>query len=143
MKKIDIAVSPYRRYPIGKTICIMKLSVLLLLLSFQISARSLSQTVTLNVKDQKLGKVLKIIEQQTGYRFGYSNLVVPVEKTVTLQVKGGSLKSTLDLLLTGLHLDYREEPGKLLRYFETIQDAQYVDMVQLSRPELSDRRITC
>ncbi|KAJ9605275.1 hypothetical protein H2200_009932 [Cladophialophora chaetospira] len=37
----------------------------------------------------------------------------------------------------------REDPGKLFRYFETIQDAQYVDMVRLSRPELSDRRITC
>ena len=118
MKKIDIAVSRHARYPIGKTICIMKLSVLLLLLSFQISARSLSQTVTLTIKNEKLGKVLKIIERQTGYRFGYSNLIVPVEKNVSLQVKDGSLKQALDQLLTGLHLDYREEPGKLIVIFQ-------------------------
>ena len=37
----------------------------------------------------------------------------------------------------------REEPGKLFKYFETIQDAQYVDISHLARPELSDRRITC
>lgn len=37
----------------------------------------------------------------------------------------------------------REMPGKLFRYFETVQDAQYLDMTLFSRPELSDRRITC
>ncbi len=127
MKKIDIAVSPCARFPIGKTICIMKLSALLLLLSVQISARSLSQTVTLTIKDEKLGKVLKIIERQTGYRFGYSNLVVPVEKTVTMQVKAVSLKQALDQLLTGLHLDYKEEPGKLVVIFQAPEKAAGLD----------------
>jgi hypothetical protein len=37
----------------------------------------------------------------------------------------------------------REDPGKLFRYFESIKDAGYVDVAQLPRPELADRRITC
>ncbi|OCT46418.1 hypothetical protein CLCR_01198 [Cladophialophora carrionii] len=37
----------------------------------------------------------------------------------------------------------REDPGKLFRYFESLNGAGYVDMAQLSRPELCERRITC
>jgi len=37
----------------------------------------------------------------------------------------------------------RQDPGKLFRYFDTIKDAEYIEVPSLSRPELSDRRSTC
>ncbi|EXJ53825.1 hypothetical protein A1O7_09161 [Cladophialophora yegresii CBS 114405] len=37
----------------------------------------------------------------------------------------------------------RDDPAKLFRYFESWNGAGYVDMAQLSRPELCERRITC
>jgi hypothetical protein len=43
----------------------------------------------------------------------------------------------------GTRARIREDPGKLFRYFESIKDSRYVDVAQLPRPELADRRITC
>jgi hypothetical protein len=42
----------------------------------------------------------------------------------------------------GTRAKIREDPGRLFRYFETINDVQHDDIEHPSRPELTDRRIT-
>jgi TonB-linked SusC/RagA family outer membrane protein len=97
----------------------MKISVILLLISLQTFAiGGFSQKITLDVKNEKLGKVLRMIENQTGYRFTYSNQVLPASKAVTLQVKDEDLQKVLDALFKDLQLDYREETGKLIVIFQ-------------------------
>jgi TonB-linked SusC/RagA family outer membrane protein len=118
MKKIDIQALRPRGRRFRKIICIMKLHVVFLLLSFQVAAKGLSQKVTLNVKNERLGKVLSSIEQQTGYRFGYSDQVVPTKKEITFEASGEDVRRVLDRLLNNLQLDYREEAGKLIIIFQ-------------------------
>lgn len=57
-----------------------------------------AQTVTLDVRQQKLGEVLASIEAQTGYVFNYTEPPVNSSEPVTLKVDGKSLEETLELL---------------------------------------------
>ena len=114
-----------RKPAIRKILCVMKISVILILISLQTFAiGGLAQKVTLDVKNERLAKVLKSIEQQTGYRFTYSNQVVPATKEITLQVKDEDLSSVLNILFKDLQLDYREEAGKVIIIFQKSETTQ-------------------
>src|SRR5882672_4760890 len=53
---------------ITKTLLVMKLTILFLTVAFlNVSAKGLSQTVTISGKDMPLKKVFSLIEQQTGF----------------------------------------------------------------------------
>lgn len=123
MKKVDIWASFRKGRRFRKIVCIMKLYVVFLLLSFQIAAKGLSQKVTLNVRNERLGKVLESIAQQTGYRFTYSNTVVPAKKEITFEASGEDIRVVLDRLLSGLQLDYSEKAGKLIIIFQKSEKA--------------------
>src|SRR5262249_19733444 len=99
---------------VRKIACVMKLSLILLCVSLQVAANSYSQSVSLHVKKEKLGNVLRSIELQTGYRFTYSNRVLPASRPVTLEVEQMEMGQVLNLLLSGLDLSYREEGGRLI-----------------------------
>ncbi|MCK7554834.1 STN domain-containing protein [Chitinophaga sedimenti] len=70
--------------------------------------------ITLDVKNQPLGKVLKSIEQQAGYRFSYSPQVVPVNETVTLRVKDKPVHDVLNELLKSFDLSYKAASEKVI-----------------------------
>ncbi|HEY4206425.1 MAG TPA: SusC/RagA family TonB-linked outer membrane protein, partial [Puia sp.] len=95
----------------------MKLSLILLCVSLQVAASGYSQNISLHVKKEKLGNVLRSIELQTGYRFTYSNRVLPASRPVTLEVEQMEMRQVLNLLLSGLDLSYREEGGRLIVIF--------------------------
>ncbi len=104
--------------------CIMKLSIVFLLICFQVTAKTTGQKITLNVQNEKLGKVLKAIEQQTSYRFIYSNRVVPVNKQVSLSAIEKDLHEVLNDLLQNFNLAYREENGKLIVIFQESKNSK-------------------
>lgn len=115
MRKIGIGLWPIHR----KILCVMKISVILLLIGLQTFAiGGIAQKITLDVKNEKLGKVLRSIEQQTGYRFTYSNQVVPATKEITLKVKNEDLSAVLNILFRDLQLDYQEEADKVIIIFQ-------------------------
>jgi TonB-linked SusC/RagA family outer membrane protein len=90
-----------------RTVRIMKLTAVLLTLAFlQVQANGLGQEVTLDVKGEKLEKVLSLIEKQTGYVFFTTADLLKKARPVTLQVRNEALSRALDLCFKGQVLDY-------------------------------------
>jgi len=89
------------------TISAMKLTVILLLAtSLQLSAKGISQTVTLNERNTSIEAVFKKIEKQTGFLFWYENKLVKEAGTITVVVKNAPLKEVLDKCIKDKALSY-------------------------------------
>jgi iron complex outermembrane recepter protein len=97
-----------------KTALIMRLSVAILLLSLQVSAKGFSQKLTLHYKNTPLLEILGVVEKQTSYKFVYSNQVVEVNKKVDINVTDVELSEALDELLGGLSLHYKIVENRLI-----------------------------
>jgi hypothetical protein len=67
----------------------------------------LSKTVSLNASRQKLGAVLKSIEQQGGFYFSYPANTIKTDSMVSISVQKKTVRQTLDLLFEG-SLEYDE-----------------------------------
>jgi len=78
----------------------------LLAFSLQSPARSYSQGITLKLKDAPLEKVFKLIEQQTKFRFVYSQEAMKEAKPVSIEVINESLENVLRLSFTDQSLGY-------------------------------------
>ncbi|MDR6782121.1 SusC/RagA family TonB-linked outer membrane protein [Pedobacter africanus] len=72
------------------------------------------QKVSLDVKRTKLSKVLKIIEEQSGYHFVYSSANVPVNKDYTLSVKDTPVADILSTIFYNTNLKYSISEGGLI-----------------------------
>src|SRR5690606_3480038 len=96
----------YVFYPLGKIktpngirqiLRIMRLTSLLLAIAcLHVSGASLSQTVTLTVKQQSIIEVLEAIESQTDYLVIYNDQYVKKDMLVSLDVKDKPLEAVLD-----------------------------------------------
>lgn len=90
-----------------KTLLVMKMTAFLLTIAcLQISAKTVSQTITLTEKDASLKALFKKIEQQSGYYFFYSDELLKEAKPVSIQVSNSSLKEALDKCFAGQPLTY-------------------------------------
>jgi TonB-linked SusC/RagA family outer membrane protein len=77
---------------------IMKLTAIILLTAcLHVSAKGVSQTVSLSEKNAPLVKVMKEIEQQTGFAFFYKSQWLIQAKRVTIQAEKMPLQQVLDL----------------------------------------------
>ncbi len=73
--------------PLVKLIRIMKLTAIILLIAcLQLSAKSYSQRVTLDLKDASLETLFKEIRKQTGFQFLYDKYAIKDAGKITLQV---------------------------------------------------------
>ncbi len=96
-----------RHYVSNQTLRIMQLTgILLLAFSLSLSARTVSQTVTLSVKNATLEEVFTEIERQTGFIVGYNAGLLHNAKPVTIDVSNLPLKDFLDQLLQGQRFSY-------------------------------------
>lgn len=81
---------------IRKLFLIMRIGVLLIIIGcLQLSAKSFSQTITLNVTKTPISKVFSAIEKQTGYGFFYRYKDVEQAAPVTLQLTNATLDDAL------------------------------------------------
>ncbi len=93
-----------------QTLRLVKLtSLLLLALCLQVSARGLSQTVTIRENNVSLQKVFEQIRKQTGYQFFYADEVLKMAKPVSLSVQNERLVNVLNLCFAGQVLTYTIE----------------------------------
>ena len=106
------ACSGSHKSAVRKTILIMKLSVFFLLLAMQISAVNYGQKY-LNLQESNIAlqDVLKKIENQSSFRFYYSNDVLPSQKLVSINVVNASLDNVMEKVLEGTGLHW-----KVIRY---------------------------
>ena len=85
----------------------MRLTAIVLLAAcMQLSARGISQQVTLSVKNASLDKVFTEIRKQTGYEFFYSTVMLQRAKKVSIEAKDASIKQVLDLCFSNQPFDY-------------------------------------
>lgn len=85
---------------------LVKLQVLLSIgLIFCVST-VFSQQISITLKGVELEKVFQSIQQQTKYKFLYSNEVIDKQKTVTISVKDASIEEVLKKCLRNSELDY-------------------------------------
>lgn len=86
----------------------MKLTTILMLVCcLQISAESVSQTVTLKVKNAPLTKVFNEIKKQTGYTFIYTESLLKESKRINLTVNNEPLDKVLNICFSGQPFSYR------------------------------------
>jgi len=98
-----------------KTLRIMRITaVFLLAAGLQVSAGTMSQTVTFRGKGDVLKEVFNAIEKQTGYVVFYSKNLLNMAKTVDLNVQNMPLESFLDTVLSNQPLKYVIENKSIL-----------------------------
>ncbi|MDP4214513.1 MAG: STN domain-containing protein, partial [Bacteroidota bacterium] len=89
---------------LSTTLLTMKLSfVLLIITSFQLSAKSYSQNITIRVKNASLEKIFDQVQRQTDYRFFYKDELLEEAGRVNLDFRNAPLKEVLDAC-------FREQP---------------------------------
>lgn len=95
------------RFMPRKLLLIMKLTtVLLLVATLQVSARSYSQKVSISGKDLSIGRVFELIKQQTGYAFVADQQAIAKVPAITLHVKDASLEEVLNQCLKNQPFSY-------------------------------------
>ena len=101
-----------RRIPCTKQLCrIMKLTTLLLfVLFFQVSAGVFSQNngrLSLKAEKESVNNILKLIEEQTEFRFMYNANNINVERKVDINCNSKSITEILEILFKGTNVKYR------------------------------------
>jgi TonB-linked SusC/RagA family outer membrane protein len=93
----------------SKVLLVMKLTVLMMLFfTFNVSANGFGQNkISLRVKKAEISGILRSIEQQTNYRFLYSNELEDIHEKVSLNVKDASIGDVMSLLLGRTKLLYQ------------------------------------
>lgn len=93
----------------------MKLTIFFLTIAFlQVSAKGLSQSITLKVKNAPLAQVFREIEKQTGFVFIYGKAVLDKTSPVNLQVTNAPLNEVLNLCLRNQEISYTIEDNKYI-----------------------------
>src|ERR1700710_2248893 len=90
-----------------KTLLIMKFTAFLMIVcSLGVSAKGLSQTITLNLDNVPIQQAFAEIEKQSGYSFVYGKEQVSRIKNVNLNVSEATIEQVLNKLFSNLPLSY-------------------------------------
>jgi TonB-linked SusC/RagA family outer membrane protein len=91
----------------AKTWMIMKLTIILMLFfTFQVTAKSNAQRITIVKNNVSLQEVFAIIEQQTGYHFFYDKDVIQRIDPINVSIKDATLDLALSTCLKDHQLTY-------------------------------------
>ncbi len=91
----------------AKTWMIMKLTIVLLLFfTFQVSAKTYAQRVTIVRKEISLSKIFKLIEKQTGFLFFYDKALIAKKKPIDITIENATLDQALSACLKDQQLYY-------------------------------------
>lgn len=91
-----------------KMMLLMKLGLILILTSLQVSATTYSQElITVDFKNVRLERALKEVEHKSDYRFVYSSLKMPQDVRITFQGTSIPVREVVDALLDNTGLRYQ------------------------------------
>ncbi len=92
----QLLITSFRKFTLA-----MKLTTFLLFIAtLQISAKSFSQKITLDVKNKSLNLVLNEIREQSGYKLVYNTDFITAAKPVTAKLTNASLEESLQSVLS-------------------------------------------
>ena len=113
---------------------IMKLTTILLTVAcLQLSARGLTQNVTISVKDAPLLTVLKAIKKQTGFTFLVTNKDLEIARNVSITAQNLPLQEVLDLCFKDQPLTYTIS-GKLINIIPRVRQVEKNDKTGYTAP---------
>ncbi len=105
-----VELIPFKGRLLAKTLLIMRLTTIFLLATaLQVSARGLSQKISISGKKLPLEKVFASIEAQSGYSFIYKYNDLEQTRPVDLHLKNADIRTVLDACLKQQHLIYTIE----------------------------------
>jgi len=96
--------------PLAKILRIMKvLTILMLVFVMHISARSYSQNskLSLNMQNVSIKQILERIEDQSEFRFLYSDSKINVEKKINVDFTNSSIENVLNNIFKGSEVNYK------------------------------------
>ena len=82
------------------------LAILLTVTSMQLAARGYSQGISISLRNVNLEKVFSAVEQQSKYRFVYSQEAIALSKPVSIDLKNVSLETVLKSCFADQPLTY-------------------------------------
>ncbi len=95
------------RRTVFKFLMVMKLVILMItILCFQVSAKTYTQTNTLNPKNQPLTSIFKQIQKETGYRFFWEDADNIEHIKLSVQLNNASLETALEQVFANQPLRY-------------------------------------
>ncbi|HJA14836.1 MAG TPA: TonB-dependent receptor plug domain-containing protein, partial [Candidatus Butyricimonas faecavium] len=107
MKKKRNTWYRYGKIPCKRSLCIMRLTLLLMLgFVFQLSATGVAQSVKIEKQLQSLETVFEQVESQTGLLIMFSNNELDVNRKVSLDVRKYTLEELLRKVLEGTNMDF-------------------------------------
>ncbi|MCL3779538.1 SusC/RagA family TonB-linked outer membrane protein [Prolixibacteraceae bacterium JC049] len=116
-----------------KLFLIMRISMILLLacmLNVSAAVYSQSNKLSLKIKNDRIENVLKLIEQQSGYRFFYQNEQIDADRKVSLKVTNQTVTQVLNQIFdkTEVQIKHLDDKLILLKKREAVstQDKQKV-----------------
>lgn len=93
----------------------MKLTTFLLLaVCLQISAKGVSQQISISEKKVPIRKILREVSRQAGVSIIYDETLLAGARPVTIDVKNASVKEVLDLCLSNLPLCYSIDGSRII-----------------------------
>jgi TonB-dependent starch-binding outer membrane protein SusC len=111
MKKNECISREWKIPGLQKVLRIMKLTVFLLLLSvisvFAGKSYSQNKVLNLNLKNSTVKEVLRNIEKQSEFVFMYSEMLIDVNREVSVTVKNKKINEVLDELFAGTDVSYK------------------------------------
>ena len=90
------------------------------------SAVSMSAQVTIEIKNRPLTEALKMLEEQSGYSFFYSNVLPDRDAIVSVSAKGKDIRYVMDSLLAGLRVSYEIKDDNQITLSEKKETRQTV-----------------
>lgn len=105
----------------------VKLTIIFILLSIGLNAKTNGQQINLSVRKMRLENVLQKIAEQTNYKFFYSSDLIKKIESVNLRVERASFEETLEKILTPRGLRY-QKMGRTI----TITAADKLQQLQVS-----------
>ncbi|MFR4039691.1 MAG: TonB-dependent receptor plug domain-containing protein, partial [Butyricimonas faecalis] len=107
MKKKRNTWYRYGKIPCKKSLCIMRLTLLLMIgFVFQLSATGVAQSVKIEKQLQSLETVFEQVESQTGLLIMFSNNELDVNRKVSLDIRKYTLEELLRKVLEGTNMDF-------------------------------------
>lgn len=127
MKKNEVFSFKEKRFmPIGKILKIMKVfTFLMLVFAIHVSARSYSQNtkLSMNLQNVSIKQVLAEIEDQTEFRFLYSDSKINVERKVNVDFSNKPVEDILSNMFEGSSIEFKVV-GRQILLSNTIKEIE-------------------
>jgi len=131
-----VGLFPSRGKLLAKTLLIMRLTAIFLLATaLQISAKGVSQKISISGKKLPLEKVFATIEEQSGYSFIYKYNDLVQARPVDLHLKNADIRTAMDACLKETHLTYTIEKNIIAIRAVENEAAELAETVAAAAPE--------